>query len=277
MALMNLAFRSEYLRGGQTISVILPDRPESTAPADFFTSGRRYRVLWLLHGTFGDHTDWVRHTNIERYAAAHDLVVVMPAALNSNYSDWPSFSLGFDAYRYLTHELMPMVQGWLPVSAARSDNFVAGLSMGGRGAIKYAVNHPELFGAAAILSAAPVEFDAMRPEDLADPDRPFGARLLGMAENAGGWSRFIDSEENVWRLIDAQAGQGVLPRLLFACGEDDQLIHEDYVAFRAHAERSGLEAEFWEAPGGHDWPFWDAAIHHAIDFFMATPGDRDGA
>lgn len=66
-------------------------------------------------------------------------------------------------YDYLTEELMPLIYGWFPASDRREDNFIAGLSMGGRGAIKYTVNHPELFAAAAVLSAVPVDFKRLRP------------------------------------------------------------------------------------------------------------------
>ena len=73
-------------------------------------------MLWLLHGTFGDHTDWVRKTNIEMYATERNLVVVMPSALNSNYSNWNDYMLGYRMFDFLTEELMPMIYGWFPVS-----------------------------------------------------------------------------------------------------------------------------------------------------------------
>ncbi len=95
-------------------------------PEQFYGSGRKYKVLWLLHGTFGDHTDWVRKTNIEMYAVERNLAVVMPSALNSNYSNWNNTMLGFNMYDFLTEELMPLIYGWLPVSDKREDNFIAG-------------------------------------------------------------------------------------------------------------------------------------------------------
>ena len=122
--------------------------PRDKTPAEFYGSGKKYKVLWLLHGTFGDHTDWIRKSNIELYACEKDLIVVMPSALNSNYAEWAKFSIGFDMYHYLTEELMPLVYNWFPASDKREDNFIAGLSMGGRGTLVYALNHPEKFAAA---------------------------------------------------------------------------------------------------------------------------------
>ena len=268
MALMTLNFESRYLKNSHEVLIVLPDRPHDRSPRDFYRSGARYPVLWLLHGTYGDQTDWVRRTNIERYAEEKDLAVVMPPALNSNYSNWDDTMLGYSMYDYLTEELMPLVYGWLPVSDRREDNFIAGLSMGGRGAIKYAVNHPELFGAAAVLSAAPMDLKLMRPgypQPLMDLDNP---RVRNFLRNAGGLQSYIASNENVWDLIDRLAGTGALPRLMFACGEDDGMVYPHYLIFKDHCAGLGLDCHWFSRPGyGHEWSFWDLAIREALVFF----------
>ncbi len=274
MSLMTYNYESEYLGGNHQISVIMPDKPREIAPEDFYRSGEKYKVLWLLHGTFGDNTDWIRRTNIELYASRRNLVVVMPAALNSNYSNWNEFMMGYRMYDYLTAELMPLIYGWLPVSDRREDNFIAGLSMGGRGTIKYAVNFPERFAAAAVLSAAPQDFQQMRPghEEMMLDTENF--RLKRSLNNAGGLAAFIASHENVWDIIDRKAGTGTLPRLLFACGEDDSLIYRNLMIFKEHCKEIGLEAEWFTLPGyKHEWSFWDLAIQEALKFFGLTDAD----
>ena len=127
MALLHLNFESQYLNNNHEVSVILPDKPRTMTPSEFYGSGRKYKVLWLLHGTFGDHTDWVRKSNIELYACEKDLIVVMPSGLNANYANWEQFSIGYNMYDYLTKELMPLIYNWLPASDKREDNFIAGL------------------------------------------------------------------------------------------------------------------------------------------------------
>ncbi len=268
MSLMHINFESQYLANNHEVAVILPDKPRAMTPETFYRSGKKYRVLWLLHGTYGDQTDWVRKSNIELYAEEKNLVVVMPPALNSNYSNWNDTMMGFRMYDYLTEELMPMVYGWLPVSDRREDNFIAGLSMGGRGTIKYAVNHPERFAAAAVLSAAPVDMEDMReghPNFLLDTANP---RMRNTLRNAGGLDAFKASNENVWAMIDRLAPKGTLPRLMFACGEDDAMIYENFRKFRKHCEEIGLEAHWFTRPGyAHEWRFWDLAIQEALTFF----------
>ena len=269
VSVITWTIESRHLAGNTTVTVLLPDRPRDETPREYYGEERRFKVLWLLHGTFGDNLDWLRRTNIDLYAAEKGLAVVMPAALNSNYSNWSDFSLGYDMYDFLTEELMPLVQGWLPVSDRREDNFIAGLSMGGRGTVKFAANHPELFAAAAVLSASPVEYDRVLTEELlAEGTGMFADRLRGMVANAGGKDAFLASEENVWRILDAKAGSGELPRMLFACGSDDELIVGDLRTFAEHAADIGLDAEFWIADGyRHEWRFWDLAIQRALDFF----------
>lgn len=266
MSLLTFNFESRYLKNNTQINVVLPDLPRAQEPAEFYRNGKKYKVLWLLHGTFGDYSDWIRKTRIEMYATEKDLVVVMPSALNSNYSNWDSSMMGFSMFDFLTEELMPLIYGWFPVSDKREDNFIAGLSMGGRGTIKYAVNHPDKFAAAAVLSAAPQDFGLIGKSQngLLDPNNP---RLKNTIANAGGLEAYVNSNENVWAIIDKLAGTGTLPRLMFACGRDDG-VYAHYSEFKKHAQEIGLDAEWFELDGyRHEWRFWDIAIVKALSFF----------
>lgn len=268
MSVLTYNFESQYLKSSHEITVILPDKPRDLTPAQFYGSGRKFKVLWLLHGTFGDHSDWLRKTSIELYAAEKNLVVVMPSALNSNYSNWDSAMMGYGMYDYLTEELMPLIYGWFPVSDKREDNFIAGLSMGGRGTIKYAVNHPEKFAAAAVLSAAPMDFSLMSPDNPNPMLNTNDPRMANTLANAGGLEAFQKSCENVWDIIDRLAPTGRLPRLMFACGKDDAMIYSSLQEFKKHCGEIGLEPHWFFADGyRHEWRFWDLAIQKALSFF----------
>jgi putative tributyrin esterase len=268
MSILQYTFESDCLKNNTQISVILPDKPRELTPTQFYGSDRKYKVLWLLHGTYGDHTDWVRKTNIEMYAAERNLVVVMPSALNSNYSNWNDYMLGYKMYDFLTEELMPLIYGWFPVSDKREDNFIAGLSMGGRGTIKFAVNHPEKFAAAAVLSAVPMDMSTMGPENKCPVLNTNNERVRTTLMNAGGLEAFLNSNENVWAILDKLAKTGKLPRLMFACGQQDEMLYEFLQIFKQHAQEIGLEAHWFELPGyKHEWRFWDLAIQEALDFF----------
>ncbi len=263
MSLVSFNFQSDYLFGNTDINVILPDKPMDAKPEEYYRSGKKYKVLWLLHGTFGDHSDWIRKSNIELYACEKDLIVVMPSGMNSNYGNWPTFGLGYNMFDFLTKELMPLIYGWFPASDKREDNFIAGLSMGGRGTCVYAFNHPEKFAAAAILSASPRDFRSMK-----ETEPGMYARMMKSVPNYESYDDFMKGPENTFDLLDQLVKEGAdLPRLYFACGEDDHLL-PSFTAFRKHAEEIGLKAEFETIPGfKHEWRFWDLTIQHALKFF----------
>jgi putative tributyrin esterase len=263
MSLNVLHFESQYLHGNTTVSFILPDKPMHQDPKEFYRNQKKYKVLWLLHGTFGDYSDWLRKTNIELYACEKDLVVVMPSALNSDYSNWDGFMMGYSMFDYLTEELMPLVYGWFPVSEQREDNFIAGLSMGGGAAVKYAIHHPEKFAAVADLSGPVKDLRSIYAQPLDSLDR----RFINRANNGGGVDAYLDSYENSWDKLAALAGKNVLPRLYFASGTKDYM-YDQYLKFKKYAGEIGLDATFEEIEGyRHEWRFWDIAIQHALTFF----------
>ena len=272
MSLVNLNLESQYLKSNTEVSIILPDRPRNVDAKDFYENGKKYKVLWLLHGTFGDHTDWVRKSMIELYACEKDLVVVMASALNSDYSDWTGFGLGFGMESFLIQELMPLVHNWFPASAAPEDNFIAGLSMGGRGTLKLALKYPELFGAAAVLSAVPQTADEIRAEYEEAKGSSFGARLVNTVREAGGIDNYV-LENETWKRIFKMHEEGTLPRLIFGCGEADRLF-EGWARFRAASEQAGLPIAFGSLPAvGHEWRFWNQFIQTALEFFELKDGD----
>ena len=273
MALAHLNFQSGCLGNNTDVNIMLPDRPFDSKPGDFYASGKKYKVLWLLHGTFGDYSDWLRKSNIELYASERNLMVVMPSGANSNYVNWPGFATGYNAWDYLTEELMPLVQGWFPASAQREDNFIAGLSMGGNGAMQYAAAHPDKFAGAASLSNAPTDLKQMKKPQYdgkaeAGAAALFHKRVENLVENFGGLEGYIHSPINVWDQLPKLMEAGTLPKLYFCCGEADSLIWEKYQTFKAHAQSIGLPARFEEEAGySHEWRFWDKYLEQALDYF----------
>ena len=103
------------------------------------------------------------------------------------------------------------------------------------------------------------------PHRLMDTDNP---RMQNTFRNAGGVDRFIHSNENVRAILDRLAPTGTLPRLMFACGEEDRPLYDEYLKFQDHCKKIGLEAHWLSRPGfGHEWRFWDLAIQEALAFF----------
>src|SRR3954452_11495359 len=162
MALLRCDFFSDVLEVGTSMTVLLPQAGEG----QIGVTGARpdpeagFPVLYLLHGLSDDSTAWLRYTSIERYAAPLGLAVVMPDVQRSFYADEAH---GAAYWTFLSEELPEVVGSFFRVSDRREDTFVAGLSMGGYGALKWALRAPERFAAAAVLSGA-VDVARLRAE-----------------------------------------------------------------------------------------------------------------
>src|SRR6266480_3365221 len=126
-------------------------------PADYRTSSRtRYPVLYLLHGLTGHYSDWLTKTNVADYATQYRMIVVMPEGKDGWYTD--SATVPNDKYEsYILKELIPDVQKRYRTIETRFGRGVAGLSMGGYGALKFGLKSPDTFMFAASLSGALAE------------------------------------------------------------------------------------------------------------------------
>lgn len=275
MALLNLDFESEYMGANQNVNIILPDKPRLITPSDFYGSGKKYKVLWLLHGTFGGYSDWIRKSNIELYACEKDLIVVMPGIGNADYEEWNNFTLGLDAERYITEELMPLVYNWLPASDKREDNFVAGLSMGGAGALKFALKYPEKFSKCASLSYCPskpdeeklAELFALKRSEVMDPADVMHSKLRVYNR----MHRYDTFEEylaaDLYGLLMRSLKRDDLPAFFFSTGTEDPLMAVPFVNLKKELMEKGFRAEWHEGPGTHEWRVWERDIQKAFVFF----------
>jgi putative tributyrin esterase len=253
MALIHCDLRSETLNLCTSICVILPQPPgplawDSTPPAG------KYPVLWLLHGLSDDHTIWQRRTSIERHVEPLPLAVVMPAVHRSWYTD---MALGYRYWTYISEELPAIVRSLFPISERREDNFVAGLSMGGYGAFKLALRHPERYAAAASLSGA-----LGIAYGLAESPDP--AWRAEMSNVFGDVTAVPGSDDDTFALATRVArSNGPKPRLYQCCGTED-FLYDSNLKFRDHSRRLGLDLSYEEGPGEHEWGYWDRMIQHVL-------------
>ncbi|WP_455437597.1 alpha/beta hydrolase [Hungatella hathewayi] len=262
MAYMKLNFESQFLNGNTEVGIILPDR-NGRCIKTFYNKNKRFKVLWLLHGTTGDYSDWIRWSMIEIYACEHDLAVIMPSTQNASYTNWKGFGGGYYVYDYFFKELMPMIYNWFPVSDKREDNFVAGLSMGGLGALKFALTNPDRFAAAAVLSACPHDYEW----ELNTGNGATNQRYTNLFQNAGGYDMFLNSDDNIWKLCNEYVGKKSLPRLYFSEGDKDEYFGF-FQHFAEHAKKSGFEIKVEIIHGyAHEWRLWNRTIQRALEFF----------
>jgi S-formylglutathione hydrolase FrmB len=210
-------------------------------------------VLYLLHGLTDDHTAWTRYTSIERYAYDHRLAVVMPQVHRSFYADE---AYGMKFWTFLSDELPRVVGRFFNVSQKREETFVAGLSMGGYGAFKWALRQPERFAAAVSLSGA-LDVAWLQKNDDRPHIREVMDRVFAGRDVAG-------TDDDLFQLLE-QADRSALPRLMLRCGTGDHLFEQNERFVHACA-RAGIPLDSEFEPGGHEWSYWDRHIPRALDF-----------
>lgn len=252
MALLHCNIHSDALGVGCQMDVILPQ----PGWAELRSSQPRkpYSVLYLLHGLSDDHTTWQRRTSIERYVSGMNLAVVMPAVNRSFYADMVH---GPAYWSFISDELPAMVKAMFPISTRREDTFAAGLSMGGYGAFKLALSHPDRYAAAASLSGAlDLAARAAVQRDW-DPD------LIH-----GGADKIAGSANDLFHLAKTLAASSKPRPALFQCCGTEDFLYQDNLTFKATAEKLKLPLTYFEGSGGHDWGFWD---RHIQDVFRWLP------
>lgn len=260
MALIQVNFMSRTLMRTVPFQAVLP--VDKFGPGSGETAEkRRYKTLYLLHGIFGNYTDWVTGTNVQRWAEEKDLAVVMPSGDNMFYVDQEEGHNNYGAF--VGEELVEITRRMFPLSGKREDTFIAGLSMGGYGAIRNGLKYHDTFGyIAGLSSAVPMETLEERTNDTDDFFRrkDFAERVFGDLTKAK------NSDKNPeWIVGRMQEEKAVFPRLYLACGTEDALLLPNR-RMRDFMRAAGMDVTWEEGAGGHEWDFWNRYIKKVIDW-----------
>lgn len=225
-------------------------------PAKYDSSKVRYPVLYLLHGLFGQCDNWLELTNIRELSRALDLIVVMPDGSDSWYCD--SATVASELYEsFILDEFIPEIEQRYRAIGERRARSIAGLSMGGYGAFKFAAKRPDLFEFAASFSgafAAPqmsdespgIEWESLRPSIL----KAFGEVKSSKRD-----------ENDIYQLFTTMPVETILklPFLYFDCGLSDGFLEANIRLEQLLLSR-GITHHFSVIEGGHDWQYWGSRL-----------------
>ena len=255
MALIKCDFYSEVLNLSTSMTVILPQNTSTQIGMENKQRGDKHQTLYLLHGFSDDDTIWSRRTSIERYVAPLGVAVIMPQVHHSFYTD---MEYGGRFWTFLTEELPAVAQSFFHLSDKKEDNFVAGLSMGGYGAFKWALRHPEKFAAAASLSGVTDIVTSVNNKAMGPVQTAF--KLIFGDQNIEG------SEHDLISLIkQADKNEVVKPLLYQCCGTEDFLFEEN-MKFKEICEGTTYQLTTDFSPGEHEWGYWDAKIQEVLNW-----------
>ena len=210
-------------------------------PSDWQTSGKKYPVLYLLHGMWGDQNDWANnnmHTtcnNIITAGGCSELIVVMPNGNDDFYVNGLREGIMWETFFH--EDLIPFVESHYPCRTDRSSRAIAGLSMGGFGTVYHAFNYPEKFCVAYAMSGA----------------------VEGM-----GWG-IVPSLKMIFEQKGYTAEDyASLPELTLECGKSDTSCYTANESTHAYLESINFPHTYIIRDGAHDWPFWNACLPKAL-------------
>lgn len=237
MTRATLDYNSEALGKMHGMVVLLPDDGEGP-----------FEVLLLLHGLSDDETAWTRRTNLERHADGRGLMIVMPDGGRGFYADAHEGAefgraIGAEVPAFIRRHFRAKESGW----------HVAGLSMGGYGALRLGMSEPGLWATAHSFSGA-LSFGGRDWR----ADQPEFARIIGSDPQARGL--------DLYALADARPDV----RISFDCGTEDFLLDQNR-SFRDHLVAHGIPHVYAEFPGEHEWGYWDAGIVRHLDRIAPRP------
>lgn len=267
MSLVQINFLSKTLSRTVTFSAIIP--------LDSLLSNERgmkqtksLRTLYLLHGAFGNYTDFISGTRIQRWAEENNLAVIMPSGENHFYVDKPDHGENFG--QYIGQELVEFTRAMFPLSHKKEDTFIAGLSMGGYGAVVNGLKYHETFSHIGAFSPGMIIDDILNRTPLFTE--------IGWSEEfynnvLGGIDTIKNSDKDYCYLIDELLKKKVsIPKIYMPIGKNDFII-EPVRDFKLFLDEKEVPVTYIEGDGGHDWDFWDEYIKYFIDWLPLSEID----
>lgn len=237
-------------------------------PNGYSESRRKYPVLYLLHGLFGNCENWIDLTSVVEIVGRENLVVITPEGKDGWYVD-SSTAANHRFESYVMAELIPQIEREFRIDGSRGMRAIAGNSMGGYGAIKFGLKYPSQFAFAGSFSGA---FDAPKVSDKnpgAFWEGSEGSIMVAFGEEES----TVRRNDDLFALIDQMTARELkrLPEVYMDCGTGDHFIGVNRELSGAMAGKQ-IAHEFQESPGGHDWEYWDSRLPHILERLSLLPG-----
>ena len=265
MALIRADFYSEYLQRNVVLTAVIP---VDKMGGDHRAKKRRgpYRTVYLLHGLFGQDVDWIDKTHVVETAEARDIALIMPSGEDGLYLNKPEINEWHG--KFISEELVTVTRQLFPLSAKREDTALAGISIGAYTAVVNGLLRPDRFGSVIALSGAFMRDRVMEAVESRSPRKMrYYERYFGDLDTV------LGTDKDYVALAERFRGDTETPRPRFyaACGEHDNLCQTNREFVQLFRD-CGFDVTYHEPDiGAHEWPFWNAWIDCALDWF--NPGE----
>lgn len=224
------------------VCALLPEAGFSKSRDNYYDNSKKFKVLWLLHGATEDYETWLNKVGLEKILQNHDVITIIPNALNSDYANHGEFANGYYFEDFFFEELMPFVYHTFPASEDAQDNYISGFSMGGAGALMLGLVHPEKFNGISPMGASERKADFLDPymllsgsefrifakenrnslpTEFGDPSIGITDKEINMIARYPLVQDYCNSEECTGNRLDETICSSNIPEIYFCCGEND--------------------------------------------------------
>lgn len=261
MSYSEVHFLSNCLSQNVSMAVFMPERGPFGSDAE-----PPYKTVYFLPGYSGDYTSIITMLGIRKQAELKGLAVVMPNGQNAFYVDHPERNANYS--KFIGEELIERTRDMFRLSEKREDTYIAGISMGGYGALLSGLRYNKVFSKVAAFSPA------------ADPHMlltaPGGG--FGNGEFANMFGNFEEYEKSPWNIARtyAEADKKDIPELFIGCGDRDIAVDGQVKYFKKALDDSQVPYKYWETKGNHDYDTWEKMLDPAFSFLAGIPeGSRN--
>lgn len=227
-------------------------------PTNYGKTEKKFPVLYLLHGLFGSCQNWIELTELLEHSEKYNFIIVTLEGADSWYVNSAEIKQNkFESY--IISELIPEIDALYQTENNRASRAIVGLSMGGYGAVKFAIKYPDLFAFAGSISGA---FDAPRQtEKNQGVDwailKPSILRAFG-EENSN-----VRIENDLFLLVPQIVEKDRLPCLYVDCGNEDSFLPIN-LDFHNLLNQNSISHDYFIGSGGHDWDYWNQRIKEIL-------------
>lgn len=261
MAVINMNILSRTLAQKTTVRLVVPTPTldEMMLGRDRYDREERFPVVYLLHGAAWDGFDWLSNSRIEDLAQRYRFIAVMPSCALSFYNNIPQEERYFD---FAAEELPEMVETLFPASARPEDRFVAGVSMGGYGAMRVGLTYPERYAKIGCVSGSLDVYGFLK----ASQARP---GIFNIFTKLGELEEIPGSERDILHLAKVAAESGKKAPAVWHCMGTEEFIYAQNRPLVDELKKLPLDYTYVEGPGMHNWDFWNPMLERGLfDFFF---------
>lgn len=242
-------------------------------PPGYTVSQKTYPILYLLHGAGDNHTAWIQKGGIQQMAdrlissgLTDPFIIVMPDAGMSYYMNSVDGATPYEDYFIL--EFIPYVERMYRITAGRRYRSVAGFSMGGYGALLYAIHRPDLFNSSVALSAGIRTDEQINQMNTADYEARYRVALGTADPEVPRITEYYKERYSILHLVsEIPVNQKKAVRFYVDCGDDDYLYKGNSLLHILMRDRN-IPHESRMRNGGHNWTYWKEGIEPGLLFIQ---------